>query len=142
MSPQLQQTGPAVPSPTTTTVPALFDTFEEVICRLPEGSTPEPEVLYRAFEVRVENDESHVTDPEVFVVYDSRCRLCQVKGRNSTCSTKVTTELKASFVFLVTLIFNIIAIVLYSLNLEQIVVSLKRIYKQLCDFLSVRKPIS
>lgn len=75
---------------------AKFDTFEQVVCRLPDNDVighngSPPSAPYQAYRVSVANDLLHKTDALGLIVFDSKCRKCLNMGNNSSCEKKVYT---------------------------------------------------
>lgn len=83
-------------------VPARFETYEEVVCQLPEDDvTSEVDgAIYEAYHVKVANDLLHVSEPNIMVVHDSRCLNCSIQGLLHTCE-RLVGQAKRNFCYLV-----------------------------------------
>ena len=73
-------------------VPAKFETFEEVVCPLPQDDvTSEVDsVQYEVYHLTVGNDLLHKTAPNMMVVHDSRCLNCTIQGFLHDCKRVVS----------------------------------------------------
>lgn len=79
------------------TTTAVFITFEEVICPLPEHGVNNPQgsqtnLTHQAFSVTLQQDGLHSLE-HLLVIFNSKCQNCAIQNKTFSCLKRVCIEL-------------------------------------------------